>query len=203
MRRVFVRDGFHRRHAGASGASQPFNRGRITPAPGTNPGSTETNGLDDSSGYPPVKAASTPAFTFPPARKASRGARCSTTTEMKPIPIEDKSGFSVFYKDENGDIFHTVRDVWTRRGVSHDRIRFPGHDTEGPEQTGAATSPDSGSPSRPVQCRRTRQSGRAVRCRGELLPQQVRHFGPASLLRSPLIEMRQPVFNTTAVSALA
>lgn len=27
--------------------------------------------------------------------------------EVKPIPVEDLSGFSVFYKDENGDIFHT------------------------------------------------------------------------------------------------
>jgi predicted dithiol-disulfide oxidoreductase (DUF899 family) len=27
--------------------------------------------------------------------------------EVTPIPVEDLSGFSVFYKDENGDIFHT------------------------------------------------------------------------------------------------
>jgi predicted dithiol-disulfide oxidoreductase (DUF899 family) len=27
--------------------------------------------------------------------------------ETAPIPVEDLSGFSVFYKDENGDLFHT------------------------------------------------------------------------------------------------
>jgi len=56
--------------------------------------------------------------------------------EVTSIPVEDLSGFSVFYKDENGDIFHAYGTfgrgaeyvmtayVWVR---PHDRYDVPGH----------------------------------------------------------------------------
>ena len=58
----------------------------------------------------------------------------------QPFVCEELSGFSVFYRDTQGEIFHTFRPlVAARRAARH--LRAAGHDAERPQRDRSATRP--------------------------------------------------------------
>ena len=70
-------------------------------------GLPQAHGLDASSGCRRSAATSTTTTTSPSPRRRRSAQRPSTTSPDGPYMVDELPGYSVFYKDEAGDIFHT------------------------------------------------------------------------------------------------
>ena len=131
-------------------ASSPCPRAPIDKLRGLPP----AHGLDASAGSRRWPATSTSTSTSPSPSPRARPA-CSTTSSASPIPASTSCpGNSVFYRDEDGTIYHTYLELRPRRRAAARGLRLARHGAQGPQRDRARQPDGLGQAPRPLPGRR-------------------------------------------------